>query len=72
MTGSERGQPGRAASAEPAGLAGYDPRRYPPVAVTADLVVLTVRDDDLAVLRGPPGRAAVRGRARAAGRLRPP
>ncbi len=57
MTSSERGQPGRAASAEPAGLAGYDPRRYPPVAVTADLVVLTVRDDDLAVLvvrRGEP------------------
>ncbi|MGH3394997.1 MAG: NUDIX hydrolase [Streptosporangiaceae bacterium] len=56
MTSSERGEPGPA-SAEPAGLEGYDPRRYPPVAVTADLVVLTVRDDELAVLvvrRGEP------------------
>jgi 8-oxo-dGTP diphosphatase len=35
----------------------YDPSRYPPVAVTVDLVVLTVRDDALAVLlvrRGEP------------------
>jgi 8-oxo-dGTP diphosphatase len=66
VTSSERGAPGRAAPgelagpAELAGLAGpadYDPRRYPPVAVTADLVVLTVRDDELAVLlvrRGEP------------------
>lgn len=30
--------------------AGYDPSAYPPVAVTADLVVLTVRQDELAVL----------------------
>jgi 8-oxo-dGTP diphosphatase len=28
----------------------YDPRDYPPAAVTVDLVVLTVRDDSLAVL----------------------
>jgi 8-oxo-dGTP diphosphatase len=28
----------------------YDPRDYPPVAVTVDLVVLTIRDDDLEVL----------------------
>jgi 8-oxo-dGTP diphosphatase len=36
---------------------GYDPRDYPPVAVTADLVLLTIRDDRLAVLvvrRGEP------------------
>ena len=36
---------------------GYDPRAYPPVAVTADLVLLTIRDDRLAVLvirRGDP------------------
>jgi 8-oxo-dGTP diphosphatase len=48
---------GPAEPAGPAGLADYDPRRYPPVAVTADLVVLTVRDDELAVLlvrRGEP------------------
>jgi 8-oxo-dGTP diphosphatase len=35
----------------------YDPSRYPPVAVTVDLVVLTVREDALAVLlvrRGEP------------------
>ena len=53
MTSSERGQPGRAASAEPAGLAGYDPPRNPPVAVTADLVVaLRVRTED--VVQGEP------------------
>jgi 8-oxo-dGTP diphosphatase len=37
--------------------AGYDPSRYPPAAVTVDLVVLTVRHDALAVLlvwRGEP------------------
>ena len=41
----------------PDGLADYDPRQYPPVAVTVDLVVLTVRLDALAVLvvqRGEP------------------
>ena len=57
-----------ATSTGPAGLAArrnrrgrpgwlHDLRRYPPVAVTADLVVLTVRDDELAVLlvrRGEP------------------
>lgn len=38
-------------------MEGYDPRAYPPVAVTADLVVLTIRDSRLAVLtvrRGEP------------------
>jgi 8-oxo-dGTP diphosphatase len=44
-------------------LDGYDPARFPPFAVTADLVVLTVRDDELAVLlvrRGePPFRGAL-------------
>src|SRR5450756_3009790 len=32
------------------GMCAYDPRRYPPVAVTVDLVVLTIRDDGLEVL----------------------
>ncbi|MCA2228933.1 NUDIX hydrolase [Nonomuraea aurantiaca] len=31
-------------------LAGYDPRRYPPVAVTVDVVALTIRDRRLHVL----------------------
>ena len=31
-------------------MEGYDPRAYPPVAVTVDLVVLTIRDDQLVVL----------------------
>ncbi len=39
-------------------LAGYDPRKYPAVAVTVDVVALTVRDGDLHVLLiqrgGPP------------------
>ncbi|MDQ1673208.1 MAG: 8-oxo-dGTP diphosphatase, partial [Frankiaceae bacterium] len=29
---------------------GYEPREYPPFAVTVDLVVLTVQDDRLVVL----------------------
>jgi len=46
---------------------GYDPRAYPPAAVTVDLVVLTIRQDRLAVLvirRGEPpfrGRLALPG-----------
>ncbi|HEY1619639.1 MAG TPA: NUDIX domain-containing protein [Streptosporangiaceae bacterium] len=39
------------------GQASYDPAVYPPVAVTTDLVVLTIREDELAVLlvrRGEP------------------
>ena len=32
------------------GMPTYDPRDYPPVAVTVDLVVLTIRDDGLEVL----------------------
>jgi 8-oxo-dGTP diphosphatase len=39
-------------------MSDYDPRAYPPVAVAVDLVVLTIRDDQLAVLTirrgGPP------------------
>jgi 8-oxo-dGTP diphosphatase len=31
-------------------LAGYDPRAYPPVAVTVDVVALTIRDGRLSVL----------------------
>jgi 8-oxo-dGTP diphosphatase len=31
-------------------MTGYDPGAYPPVAVTVDLVLLTIRDDDLSVL----------------------
>jgi 8-oxo-dGTP diphosphatase len=49
-------------SSDRAGSADYDPSRYPPMAVTADLVVLTVRDDELAVLlvrRGEPPFAGV-------------
>ena len=48
-------------------MKGYDPSRYPAVAVTVDLVVLTIRDDDLCVLlvrRGEPpyqGRWALPG-----------
>lgn len=40
----------------------YDPRAYPPVAVTVDLVVLTIRDDRLAVLTVRRGQAPFRGR----------
>jgi len=40
----------------------YDPRAYPPVAVTVDLVVLTIRDDRLAVLAVRRGQAPFRGR----------
>jgi 8-oxo-dGTP diphosphatase len=48
-------------------VAGYNPHGYPPVAVTVDLVALTIRDDRLAVLtvrRGEPpyaGRLALPG-----------
>jgi 8-oxo-dGTP diphosphatase len=48
-------------------MEGYDPRSYPPVAVTVDLVVLTIRDGQLVVLtvrRGEPpfqGRLALPG-----------
>jgi 8-oxo-dGTP diphosphatase len=48
-------------------MEGYDPRAYPPVAVTVDLVVLTIREDQLVVLtvrRGEPpfaGRLALPG-----------
>jgi 8-oxo-dGTP diphosphatase len=48
-------------------MEGYDPRTYPPVAVTVDLVVLTIRDGQLVVLtvrRGEPpfqGRLALPG-----------
>jgi 8-oxo-dGTP diphosphatase len=31
-------------------MSAYDPQDYPPVAVTVDLVVLTIRDDELEVL----------------------
>jgi 8-oxo-dGTP diphosphatase len=40
---------------------GHDPRAYPPVAVTVDLVVLTIRDDQLAVLTVRRGQAPFRG-----------
>jgi len=48
-------------------LAGYDPRTYPPIAVTVDVVALTIRDAELQVLlvrRGEPpfaGRWALPG-----------
>ena len=40
----------------------YEPGAYPPVAVTADLVVLTIRDDGLAVLLIRRGEPPFRGR----------
>jgi 8-oxo-dGTP diphosphatase len=39
----------------------YDPSAYPPVAVTVDLVVLTIRDDQLAVLTVRRGEQPFRG-----------
>lgn len=41
---------------------GYDPSAYPPVAVTVDLVVLTIRDDALNALLVRRGEAPYRGR----------
>lgn len=43
-------------------MAAYDPRAFPPVAVTADLVVLTVRDDALCALVVRRGEPPYRGR----------
>lgn len=43
-------------------MAGYDPRAYPPAAVTVDLVVLTVREDRLAVLAIRRGEPPFKGR----------
>lgn len=43
-------------------MADYDPRDYPPVAVTADLVVLTIRDEALAALTVTRGEEPYRGR----------
>lgn len=40
----------------------YDPAAYPPVAVTVDLVVLTIRDDELCVLAVRRREAPYRGR----------
>lgn len=40
----------------------YDPRAYPPFAVTVDLVVLTIRGEDLTVLLVTRGQAPFRGR----------
>ena len=53
-------------------LAAYDPRAYPPVAVTVDVVALTIRDGALHVLLVRRGQAALRGALGAARRLRPP
>src|SRR5262249_50244498 len=39
-----------AAEAEREFLAAYDPRAYPPIAVTVDVVALTIRDAELQVL----------------------
>jgi 8-oxo-dGTP diphosphatase len=41
---------------------GYDPRAWPPVAVTVDLVVLTIRDSALTVLLVRRGKPPYRGR----------
>ncbi|BCB75976.1 NUDIX hydrolase [Phytohabitans flavus] len=43
-------------------LAGYDPRAFPPVAVTVDLVVLTVRESELCALLIRRGEPPQRGR----------
>jgi 8-oxo-dGTP diphosphatase len=43
-------------------LARYDPRKFPPVAVTVDIAVLTVRDGDLCVLLVRRGAHPYRGR----------
>ena len=40
----------RQSKAERAWLAGYDPSAFPPFAVTVDVVLLTVRDEQLSVL----------------------
>ena len=42
-------------------MADYDPRAWPPAAVTVDLVVLTIRDDRLAVLLVRRGESPFRG-----------
>lgn len=44
------------------GVEGYDPRAWPPVAVTVDLVVLTIRASALAVLLVERGEPPYRGR----------
>src|SRR5918992_4317415 len=43
-------------------LASYDPRAFPPVAVTVDLVILTVREGELCVLLIRRGEPPQRGR----------
>lgn len=43
-------------------MSGYDPSRYPAVAVTVDLVVLTIRADELCVLLIRRGEAPYKGR----------
>jgi 8-oxo-dGTP diphosphatase len=43
-------------------MPGYDPREYPPTAVTVDLVVLTIRDDALTALAVTRGEEPFRGR----------
>ncbi len=43
-------------------MEGYDPSAYPPVAVTVDLVVLTIRDDRLVALTVRRGEPPFRGR----------
>lgn len=53
-------------------MAAYDPSAFPPVAVTVDLVVLTIRDDALCVLLVKRGAAPWKGRwALPGGFLRP-
>jgi 8-oxo-dGTP diphosphatase len=47
---------------ERAFLAGYDPRAFPPVAVTVDVVILTVREGQLQVLLVRRGAHPYRGR----------
>lgn len=62
----------RSGPRSPRGPRGYDPRAFPPVAVTVDLVVFTVRDDVLRVLLVRRGEEPFRGdRALPGGFVRP-
>ena len=52
-------------------LEGYDPRAFPPIAVTVDVVALTIRDAELQALLVRRGEPPYAGRLGAARRVRP-
>ena len=54
---SHRPASARSGSEEQAFLKAYDPRSFPPVAVTVDVVILTVRQGELSVLLVQHGRS---------------